>query len=146
MNLQQKKVETTLYYSLSVFDPPFLKAFVLIIKSTYNISKNPRNFFQCCLSQVVMELKIIIGFSGKRELGFLIKSELCQKRSKFCMQLICLSALDNVLYVFLLKFAWFSRYYICKKNLYLLSCQHVTAKTVISLKLQPNVNFTQYTS
>lgn len=32
MNLQQKMVETTLYYSLSVFNPPFLKVFVLIIK------------------------------------------------------------------------------------------------------------------
>ena len=29
---------------------------------------------------------IIEGFGGKRALGFLLKSELCQKRSKFRMQ------------------------------------------------------------
>ena len=29
---------------------------------------------------------MIEGFGGKRTLGFLLKSELCQKRSKFRMQ------------------------------------------------------------
>ena len=43
------------------------------------------------------------GFGGKRALGFLLKIELCRKRSKFRMQ-FCLGALNNVLYVFLLKF------------------------------------------
>ena len=43
----------------------------------------------------------------------------------------------------LLKFAWFSRYYVCKKTLYLLSRQHVTANTVISLKIQENVDLSQ---
>ena len=84
----------------------------------------------------------IEGFGGKRALGFLLKSELCQKRSKFRMQ-FCLGALNNVLYVFSLKFASFSRYYVCKKNLYLLSRQRVTAKTVISLKIQQNIDLSQ---
>ena len=56
----------------------------------------------------------IEGFGGKRALGFLLKSELCQKRSKFCMQ-FCLRVPNNVLHVFSLKFASFSRYYVCKK-------------------------------
>ena len=43
---------------------------------------------------------VIEGFSGKRALGFLLKIELCRKRSKFRMQ-FCLGALNNVLYVFL---------------------------------------------
>ena len=46
------------------------------------------------------------GFGGKRALGFLLKSELCQKRSKFGMQ-SCLCMLNNVLHVFCLKFASF---------------------------------------
>ena len=41
----------------------------------------------------------IEGFGGKRALGFLRKSELCQNRSKFHMQ-FCLGALNNVLHVF----------------------------------------------
>ena len=57
----------------------------------------------------------IEGFGGKRALGFLLKIELCRKRSKFRMQ-FCLGALNNVLYVFLLKFSSFTRYYICKKK------------------------------
>ena len=61
--------------------------------------------------------KIFEGFSGKRALGFLLKIELCRKRSKFRMQ-FCLGALNNVLHVFLLKFASFTRYYIIQKSLY----------------------------
>ena len=57
---------------------------------------------------------IIEGFGGKRAVGFLLKIELCRKRSKFRMQ-FCLGALNNVLYVFLLKFSSFTRYYVCKK-------------------------------
>ena len=53
------------------------------------------------------------GFGGKRALGFLLKIEACRKCSKFCMQ-FCLGALNNVLYVLLLKFASFTRYYVCK--------------------------------
>ena len=45
-------------------------------------------------------------------LGVLLKSELCQKCSKFRMQ-ICLGLLTNVLHVFFsLKFASCLRYYI----------------------------------
>ena len=54
---------------------------------------------------------IIEGFGGKRALGFLLKSELCQKRSKFRIQ-FCLRVSNNVLHVFSLKFASFSRYYV----------------------------------
>ena len=67
-----------------------------------------------------MSHKIIEGFGGKRALGFSLKSELCQKRSKIGMQ-FCLGALNNVLYVFLLKFASFSRYYVCKKPVFVVT-------------------------
>ena len=59
----------------------------------------------------------IEGFGGKRALGFLLKSELCQKRFKFRMQ-FCLGMLNNVLHVFCLKFASFLRYYVCKKHIF----------------------------
>ena len=58
--------------------------------------------------------EIIEGFGGKRAVGFLLKIELCRKRSKFRLQ-FCLGALNNVLYVFLLKFSSFTRYYVCRK-------------------------------
>ena len=54
-------------------------------------------------------------FGGKRALGFLLKSELCQKRSKFCMQ-FCLHVSNNALYVFPLKFAFFLKHYVCEKT------------------------------
>ena len=53
--------------------------------------------------------------SGKRALGFLLKSEICRKRTKFRVQ-FCLGVLKNVLHVFSLKFASFLRYYVCKKK------------------------------
>ena len=59
--------------------------------------------------------RLIEGFGGKRALGFLLKSELCQKRSKFRMQ-FCLRVPNNVLYVFPLKFAFFLKYYVCEKT------------------------------
>ena len=34
---------------------------------------------------------LIEGFGGKRALGFLLKSELCQNRSKFRMQFCCVA-------------------------------------------------------
>ena len=55
---------------------------------------------------------IIERFGGKRALGFLLKIELCRKCSRFRMQ-FCFGALNNVLYVFLLKFSSFMRYYVC---------------------------------
>ena len=56
----------------------------------------------------------------------------------------CLGALNNVLYVFLLKVSSFTRYYVCKKAcLYLWSHQHVTGKTVISLVIQQNIDLLQ---
>ena len=66
-------------------------------------------------SKIFSKPLIIEGFGGKRAVGFLLESELRQKRSKFRMQ-FCLGALNNVLYVFWLKFASFSRYYVCKKT------------------------------
>ena len=60
---------------------------------------------------------IIEGFGGKRALGFLLKSELCQKRSKFHMQ-FCLHVSNNVLHVFSLKFAFFLKYYVCEKHIF----------------------------
>ena len=51
-------------------------------------------------------------------LGFLLKSELCQKCSKFRMQ-FCLRGSNNVLDVFSLKFASFLRYYVCEKHIFL---------------------------
>ena len=57
--------------------------------------------------------KQIEGFSGKRALGFLLKSELCQKRSKFRMQ-FCLCGSNNVLHFFSVKFASSLRYYVCE--------------------------------
>ena len=66
------------------------------------------------LKKAMSEKPLIEGFGGKRVVGFLLKIELCRKRSKFRMQ-FCLGALNNVLYVFLLKFSLFTRYYVCKK-------------------------------
>ena len=65
-------------------------------------------------------MAIYEGFGGKRALGFLLKSELCQKRSKFRMQL-CLGVFNNVLHVFCLKFASFLRYYVCKKPVFVVT-------------------------
>ena len=62
-------------------------------------------------------MSIIERFGGKRALGVLRKSELRLNHSKFRMQ-FCLGALNNVLYVFLLKFASFSKYYVCKKPVF----------------------------
>ena len=80
-------------------------------------------FWQIALRVVLFKSthqQLIEGFGGKRALGFSLKSELCQKRSKFGMQ-FCLGALNNVLYVFLLKFASFLRYYVCKKPVFVVT-------------------------
>ena len=79
---------------------------------------------------------IIEGFGGKRALGILRKSELCQNHSKFYMQ-FCLGALNNVLHVFSLKLASFSKYYVCKKPVFVVTSarDRNRAKTVISLKI-----------
>ena len=70
----------------------------------------------CCRANDCMGSTFTIeGFGGKRALGFLLKSELCQKRSKFRMQ-FCLRVSNNVLHVFSLKFAFFFKYYVCEKT------------------------------
>ena len=79
------------------------------------VLRNPR--LQCSFGLAIVykiALTAIEGFGGKRALWFLLKSELCQKRFKFCIQ-FCLRVSNNVLHVFSLNFASFSRYYICKK-------------------------------
>ena len=63
---------------------------------------------------------LIEGFGGKRALGLLCKNELCQNRSKFRMQ-FCLGALNNVLHAFSLKLASFSKYYVCKKPVFVVT-------------------------
>ena len=71
-------------------------------------------FKRLCWSPSEKEI-LIEGFRGKRALGFLLKSELCQKHSNFRMQ-FCLRVSNNVLLLFSLKFASFSRYYVCEKT------------------------------
>ena len=71
---------------------------------------------------MAIDKEIIEGFGGKRALGVLRKSELCLNCSKLRMQ-FCLGVFNNVLYVFLLKFALFSKYYICKNTVF---CCHVS--------------------
>ena len=70
--------------------------------------------------EIVTIIIVIEGFGGKRALGFLLKSELCQNCSKFRMQ-FCLGALNNVLHVFSLKLASFSKYYVCKKPVFVVT-------------------------
>ena len=68
-------------------------------------------------------------------LGFLLKSELCQKCSKFRMQ-FSLRVSNNVLHVFFSEVCIILEILRMQKTLHLLSRQHVTAKTVISLQTQ----------
>ena len=72
------------------------------------------------VSQNVSEATTIEDFDGKRALGILGKFVLCQNRSKFRMQ-FCLGALNNVLHVFSLKLASFSKYYVCKKPVFVVT-------------------------
>ena len=71
--------------------------------------------FRRLLHDAYNRAKTIEGFGGKRALGFLLKSELWQKRSKFRMQ-FCLRESNNVLHVFSLKFAFFLKYFVCEKT------------------------------
>ena len=90
-----------------------------------HFSKKKRVNFVFCCGQIVQDIFIwgsIEGFGGKRVLGFLLKSELCQKCSQFRIQ-FCLRVSNIVLHVFSPKFALFSRNYICKKNCI---CCHVS--------------------
>ena len=56
--------------------------------------------------------------------GILLKSELCTKHPKFPTQ-VCLDALNNVPYVYLLTFALFSRYIVYAKKHIFVNC-HVS--------------------
>ena len=85
---------------------------------------------------------LIEGFGGKRAVGFLLKIELCRKRSKFRMQ-FCLGALNDVLYVFFAEVFFVYEILHMQKSLYLWSHQHVTGKTVISLKIQQYIDLLQ---
>ena len=55
----------------------------------------------------------------------------------------CLSVSNNVLHVFSLKCASFFEILRMHKTLYLLSRQHATAKTVISLQIQQIIDLLQ---
>ena len=55
---------------------------------------------------------LIEGFGGKRALGFLLRNELCQKRSKFRMHAVLFRCVRQCSACFLLKFVLFSRYYV----------------------------------
>ena len=93
-------------------------------------------------SRQASQNKLIEGFGGKRALGFLLKSELCQKRSKFRMQ-FCLRVTNNVLHVFFPEVCIVFEILRMQKTLYLLWRQHVTAKTVISLQIQQIIDLSQ---
>ena len=98
----------------------FCYIFRLSLKQSYSRNKQTKMAHllysqpSILLNEEVLSLITIEGFGGKRALGSLPKSELCQKLSKFCMQ-FCLRVSNNVLHVFSLKFASFLRYYVCKK-------------------------------
>ena len=102
---------------VQVFDPS-LKEFMpntLEVEGKYVFVQVGPDFRLFINKTVGIKISITLGgFGGKRAVGFLLKIELCRKRSKFRMQ-FCLGALNNVLYVFLLKFSSFTRYYVCKK-------------------------------
>ena len=55
----------------------------------------------------------------------------------------CLGALNNVLYVFFAEVFFVYKILHMQKSLYLWSHQHVTGKTVISLKIQQNIDLLQ---
>ena len=55
----------------------------------------------------------------------------------------CLGALNNVLYVFFAEVCFVFEILRMQKSLYLWSHQHVTAKMVISLKIQQNIDLLQ---
>ena len=55
----------------------------------------------------------------------------------------CLGALNNVLYVFFIEVFFVSEKLHMQKSLYLWSHQHVTRKTIISLKIQQNIDLLQ---
>ena len=79
-----------------------------------DIENWPISGISCCTNE---------RFGGKRALGVLRKSELCLNRSKLRMQ-FCLGVFNNVLYVFLLKFASFPKYYVCKKPVFVVTSAH----------------------
>ena len=75
-------------------------------------------------------------------LGFLLKIELCRKRSKFRMQ-FSLGALNNVPVCLFAEVFFVYVILRMQKILYLWSHQHVTGKTVISLIIQQNIDLLQ---
>ena len=80
-------------------------------------------------------VKVIEGFGGKRALGFLLKSDLCHAVLFKCVKQCSACFFPEVCIVFeILRM---------QKTLYLLSCQHVTAKTVISLQIQQIIDLLQ---
>ena len=109
---KQKTSNSTAFLDshLSLLVTPWTKLqdFMMAWGGLYFMFAHTKNYTECYFPVLKTTIE---GFGGKRALGFLLKSELCQKRSKFGMQ-SCLCMLNNVLHVFCLKFASFLRYYV----------------------------------
>ena len=82
------------------------------------------------------------GFGGKRALGFLLKIELCRKRSKF-FHAVLFRCVKQCSVCFIAEVFFIYEILCMQKSLYLWSHQHVIGKTVISLKIQQNIDLLQ---
>ena len=82
---------------------------------------------------------IIEGFGGKRAVGFLLKIELCQKRSKF-HNVVLIRCVKECSVCFLAEVCLVFEILCMQKTCILWSRQHVTAKTVISIKIKQNID------
>ena len=107
-------------------------------------------YFACCCAlqrtgKFTSENKVKYeGFGGKRAVGFLLKIELCQKRSKFRMYSVVLIRCVKECSVCFLAEVCLVFEILCKpKSCILWSRKHVTAKMVISLKIKQNIDLLQ---
>ena len=85
----------------------------------------------------------IEGFSGKRAVGFLLKIELCQKRSKFRNDVVLIRCVKECSVCFLTEVCLVFEILHMQKTCILWLRQHVTAKTVIILKIKQNIDLLQ---
>ena len=91
------------------------KQFIKVILWEKNLTGRKYRAYITTSCKICGNITLFESFGGKRALGFLLKSELCKKRSKFRMQ-FCLRVSNNALHVFPLKFACFLKYYVCEKK------------------------------
>ena len=106
---------------------------------------NPHITWYKHLKQGILKLlPIIEGFSGKKGIGYFTQKWTLSKPLQIshavlfrCVKQCSVCFLPEVCFVFEILHNY-------AKNLYLLSCQHVTAKTVISLKIQQTINLLQH--